>query len=181
MITTNKRKLTVVLFLTAFIAFGVAAYDPPKEKNSKFTNSRDTLFKNLQILPKDISKEKLDTIMHGFNDALGVKCFFCHVHEGNDFKTGWKFESDDKPEKETARYMLKMTAGINATYFNVDSSSKPDTIRAVTCVTCHRGIPHPDAEGIADQMKMLSGEKHMPPPPANNQQQQPSPPPPQKN
>jgi hypothetical protein len=180
MIATNKKKIAVVLFLTAFVAFGVAGYNPPKEKNSQLTNSRDTLFKNLKILPKDIRKDSLDTIMRGFNKALGVKCFFCHVHEGNDFKTGWKYESDEKPEKETARYMLKMTAGINTTYFNADSSSRPDTIRAVTCITCHRGIPHPDAEGIAEQMKSIdSGHQHMPPPPPPGQQ--PPPPPQQKN
>ncbi len=180
MFTTNKKKTTVVLFLAFFVALGIAAYNPPKEKNSQLTNSRDTLFKNLHILPKDIGKDSLDKVMHGFNDALGVKCFFCHVHEGNDFKAGWKFESDDKPEKNTARYMLKMTAGINTTYFNVDSSSRPDTIRAVTCVTCHRGISHPDAEGIAEQMKMIGGDQHMPPPPPGNQQPPPPPPAPQK-
>jgi hypothetical protein len=175
MITTNRKKVAVVLFLTAFTAFGVAGYNPSNEKDSSLNNGSDTLFKNLKVLPKDISKDSLDTIMHGFNNSLGVKCFFCHVHEGNDFKTGWKFDSDEKPEKETARYMLKMTAGINATYFNIDSSSRPDTIQAVKCVTCHRGIAHPDAEGIAEQMKIINPQGNMPPPPGN------MPPPPQGN
>jgi hypothetical protein len=175
MFTSNKKKTIVVFFLTAFVAFGVAAYNPPKEKKLRLlTKDSDTLYKNLQILPKDITKDSLDKIMKGFTQSLGVKCFFCHVHEGNDFKAGWKWESDDKPEKNTARYMLKMTAGINATYFNLDSSSRPDTIRAIACVTCHRGIPHPDSEGIAEQMKMIGGEQQMPPPPGN----QPPPPPP---
>src|SRR6266487_549906 len=132
MFTTNRKKTIIVLFLTAFVAFGVAAYNPPKEKNSQLANSSDTLYKNLQVLPKDITKDSLDTIMKGITQSLGVKCFYCHVHEGNDFKAGWKFDSDDKPEKNTARYMMKMAAGINATYFNLDSSSRPDTIRAVT-------------------------------------------------
>src|SRR2546423_2823274 len=156
MTITNRKKVTVILFLTAFTAFGVAGYNPAKEKKLQANYGTDTLFKNLQILPKDITKDSLDKVMHGFNEALGVKCFFCHVHEGNDFKAGWKFDSDDKPEKNTARYMLKMTAGINATYFNIDSSSRPDTIQAIKCVTCHRGIPHPDAEGIGEQMKTIN-------------------------
>jgi len=168
MITTNRKKAAVVLFLAAFTAFGIAAYNPTKEKKVQGSYESDTtLFKNLKVLPKDISKDSLDTIMHGFNNSLGVKCFFCHVHEGNDFKTGWKFDSDEKPEKETARYMLKMTAGINATYFNIDSSSRPDTISAVKCVTCHRGIAHPDAEGIAEQMKIINPQGNMPRPPGN--------------
>jgi hypothetical protein len=182
MITTNRKKVTVVLFLAAFTAFGVAAYNPAKEKKVQGSYRSDTsLFKNLKVLPKDISKDSLDTIMHGFNNSLGVKCFFCHVHEGNDFKTGWKFDSDEKPEKETARYMLKMTAGINATYFNIDSTSRPDTITAVRCVTCHRGIPHPDAEGIADQMKMINSGGNMPPPPGNQPPPPGNQPPPKKD
>ena len=176
MITTNRKKVTVVLFLAAFTAFGVAAYNPAKEKKAHESSGGDTtLFKNLKVLPKDITKDSLDTIMHGFNASLGVKCFFCHVHEGNDFKTGWKFDSDDKPEKNTARYMLKMTAGINATYFNFDSSARTDTINAVTCVTCHRGIPHPDKDDIADQMKILHPESNMPPTPPPSQENQPAP------
>jgi hypothetical protein len=177
MITTNRKKATVVLFLVAFIAFGVAAYNPPKQKNLQHANSSDTsLFKNLQVLPKDISKDSLDHVMHNIANSLGVKCMFCHVHTGEDFKQGWDFANDDKPEKNTARYMMKMTAGINATYFNFDNSSQPDTIRVVNCVTCHRGIPHPTAEDIADQMKILNPNQQMPPPPPPGNQQQPPPP-----
>lgn len=178
MSTTNRKKSTVILFLIAFVAFGVAAYNPPDGKKLQAGNTTDTLYKNLQILPKDISKDSLDKVMHNFTDALGVKCMFCHVHEGDDFKTGWKWESDDKPEKNTARYMMKMTAGINTTYFNFDSSSRPDTISVINCVTCHRGIPHPTAEDIADQMKTLFPDRQQgpPPPPPGN-----PPLPPQKN
>jgi len=168
MITTNRKKAGVILFLIAFTAFGVAAYNPAKGKKTQVSTGRDTtLFKNLLVLPKDITKDSLDKVMHNFNDALGVKCFFCHVHEGTDFKAGWKFDSDDKPEKNTARYMLKMTVGINTTYFNIDSSSRPDTIQAVRCVTCHRGIAHPDAEGIGEQMKIINPQGNIPPPPGN--------------
>jgi Photosynthetic reaction centre cytochrome C subunit len=171
MIKANKNKASVVLFLIALVAFGVAAYNPPKQKTFISANTRDTsLFKNLQVLPKDISKDSLDHVMHNFTQSLGVKCMFCHVHEGNDFRSGWKWESDDKPEKNTARYMLKMTAGINSTYFNFENSSQPDTIHAVNCITCHRGIPHPDAEGIADQMKLLNPQGNMTPPGNNGNQ-----------
>jgi len=160
MFTTNKNKLLVLLALSVFSAFGMMAYTPDTPQEG---------YKNLQVLPKDISKDDLDKVMHGFNDALGVKCMYCHVHEGEDFRQGWKFDSDDKPEKNTARYMLKMTAGINATYFNFENSTKTDTIHAVTCVTCHRGIPHPDAKSIQEQM--AGGMKVSTPPP-------PAPPPP---
>jgi len=154
MFTTNKKKLIVLLCIGAITA-GVVAFTPDKPQDD---------FKNLQVLPKDISKEKLDTIMHAFNDALGVKCLYCHVHEGDDWKQGWKMDSDDKPEKGIARHMLRMTMAINSNYFNFENSAKPDTINVVTCNTCHRGIAHPDAKGIAEQMEN-GGMKTAPPPP----------------
>ncbi len=167
MYTTNKKKVTVILFLTAFVAFGVAGYNPPKySKQDPSRYSKQDTFKNLQVLPKDISKDSLDKVMHHFSKSLGVKCGFCHVHTGEDFKTGWDMASDDKPEKLSARYMMRMTTSINTTYFNFDSSSRADTIRVITCNTCHRGIPNPDAEGIAGQHNNGDSLRQQPPPPA---------------
>ncbi len=158
MFKTNKKKVSVVLFLIAFIAFGVAGYAPPKPIKKEG-------FKNLQVLPKDISEDDLDHIMDGFKASLGVKCGFCHVHNGNDWNSGWDFAADDKDEKGIARYMMKMTKSINANHFNFDNSTMPDTINVISCNTCHRGIPHPDAKGIMDQ-KTNGGVP--PPPPAKN-------------
>lgn len=159
MFTTNKNKAAVLLCFTAFIALGLTAFTPGAVKKS-----RQTEFKNLQVLPKDITKEQLDKIMRGFTNALGVKCLYCHVHEGDDFKQGWDYAADTKDDKQIARMMLKMTIGINSTYFNFENSERPDTIRVVTCNTCHRGIQHPDAKGIQEQMKNLQ-----PPPPPPTQ------------
>lgn len=166
MITTNKKKLTVIVFLAAFLFFGVAGYTPKTPQGE---------YKNLQVLPKDISHEDLDKVMHSFTDALNVKCGFCHVHTGDDWRAGWDMASDDKPEKNAARHMLKMTMDINTNYFNWANSSRPDTIRAVTCVTCHRGSAHPDKDNIAEQMKKLGLGQPPPPPPPGNA------PPPPKN
>lgn len=157
MLSTNKNKLIVVCFLTACVVFGMAAYNPPATPQEGY--------KNLQVLPKDISHDDLDKIMHSFNDALGVKCMYCHVHEGDDWRSGWEFDKDDKDEKNIARHMLRMTMAINANYFNWENSTRPDTIHAVTCITCHRGIEHPDAKGIADQMANGMKPPMAPPPP----------------
>lgn len=143
----NKKKLTVFAFIICFTFLGVAAYSPVKEDPGPW--------KNLQVLPKDISEDSLEAIMDGFTDALGVKCTFCHVHEGQDFSKGWEWERDDKPEKLTARYMMRMTMGINKTYFNFDSSARADTIQVVSCATCHRGIPHPDKDAVLKQMEEM--------------------------
>ncbi|MBM3820998.1 MAG: hypothetical protein FJW14_18560, partial [Acidimicrobiia bacterium] len=34
---------------------------------------------NLQILPKDMTRQQVVPIMQGFNAALGVACNYCHV------------------------------------------------------------------------------------------------------
>ncbi|HRI22482.1 MAG TPA: c-type cytochrome, partial [Panacibacter sp.] len=119
MFTTNKKKASIILFLTAFVVFGVAGYTPPKTVKQEG-------FKNLQVLPKDISKEALDKIMHGYTESLGVKCGFCHVHTGDDWKSGWDFADDGKDEKGIARMMMKMTRSINVNHFNFDNSTMPD-------------------------------------------------------
>ena len=75
--------------------------------------------RNLKVLPKDISDEKLDSIMHSYNKALGVSCNFCHVaYEG--FTDSLNFASDKDPMKENARDMMRMVRDINSKYFYFD-------------------------------------------------------------
>ena len=85
-------------------------------------------WKNLQVLPKDIPKDKLKAIMKANSKSLGVECDFCHEMPN--------------PEKETkkkivAREMMKMTAEINAKYLKGQELH-------VTCATCHRGKEKPE-------------------------------------
>jgi hypothetical protein len=112
MMQSNKRKLSLLLFVFACIFISVAA-TKPSTANQQVTTKDTGLFKNLKVLPKDISKEQLDTIMHRFGAALGVRCNFCHA-----FKDGKPdFPSDEKQEKDIARYMLHMTSEINMKIF----------------------------------------------------------------
>jgi hypothetical protein len=171
MIKTNKRKANLILFLAVCVFVSVAATKPSKTTIpvEKPVSLQDTsIFKNLKVLPQDISKDSLDHIMHGFTAALGVRCNFCHVFGDN----GPDFASDDKEEKGIARYMMKMTGEINGKYFNMNNSTMADTISVVKCFTCHRGSPHPDEAS----MGMNNGNMPPPPPPG----QAPPPPPPQK-
>lgn len=155
MFTTNKKKFAVALFLGGCILFGVAAYNPPQQGEHQ----------NLQVLPKNISNDSLDMIMDQFKAALGVRCTFCHVHNGDDFSKGWDFASDDKDEKKIARHMLIMKMEINAKFFNFANSTMPDTINVVTCNTCHRGHERPESQ-------IMAGDEHNmkppPPPPPGN-------------
>jgi hypothetical protein len=97
---------------------------------------------NLKVLPKDISKDELDSVMDGFKTALGVKCGFCHAPKKDDPKR-LDFASDAKEEKETARMMMKMTAKLNKKYFHVKDANVPNVVLAVNCITCHRGNTDP--------------------------------------
>jgi len=128
-----SKKTFVVMVVSLFIVFGIAATKPPEPPK----------YKNLKILPKNISKEDLDKVMDSFKAALGVKCSFCHAPSKDSTQKWPDFASDDKPEKGIARKMLKMTAKINKKYFSYNKNEQGQTIAAVECMTCHRGSPHP--------------------------------------
>jgi Photosynthetic reaction centre cytochrome C subunit len=127
------KKLTVALAFIIFIVAGIAATNPPDEHA-----------KNLKVLPKNISHEDLDKIMDGFKAALGVKCNFCHAPFKDTTNHHLDFASDDKPEKNIARHMMRMTTKINKKFFSFNKDEKGETIPAVSCITCHRGDPHPE-------------------------------------
>lgn len=122
------KQFVTLLVLTSLVAGGIAAITPPKGKH-----------KNLQILPKDISEKMLDSIMQSYNKALGVGCDFCHTAGKDNFDY-----ADDKPPMKTeARKMMRMTIDMNKTYFYYDSLQRPEYLKVVHCMTCHRGEPYP--------------------------------------
>ncbi len=128
-----KKKALVVILVSLFIVAGIAATKPPEEHK----------YKNLKILPKDISKADLDKVMDGFKAALGVKCSFCHAPSKDSTVHFPDFPSDAKPEKNIARKMMKMTAKINKKYFDYNKNEQGEMIQTVECMTCHRGKEHP--------------------------------------
>jgi Photosynthetic reaction centre cytochrome C subunit len=132
----HYRKSGVALALAIFIFAGISATRPPDEHRHK----------NLKILPKNISDDDLDKIMDSFKDALGVKCNFCHAPSKDSTERKLDFASDEKPEKGIARHMMRMTNKINKKYFSFNKDEKGETVPAISCVTCHRGNPHPDGK-----------------------------------
>jgi len=104
--------------------------------------SNDPGYKNLQILPKDITREQLDSVMHHFTESLSVRCNFCHVR--NDTTNRMDFASDANPHKNKAREMMKLTNKINDDYFDVTGGQRTiSTQLMVTCYTCHHGSTDP--------------------------------------
>jgi hypothetical protein len=128
----NRKNLTVAM-ISMFVLVGIAATKPPEEHK----------FKNLKILPKKISMEDLDKVMDTFKAALGVKCNFCHAPSKDSANHHLDFASDDKPEKNIARKMMKMTNKINKKYFSYNKNEQGMAIPTVECMTCHRGSEHP--------------------------------------
>jgi hypothetical protein len=129
------RKFFVITGLSATVLVAVAAIKPGGPPDIKY--------KNLKVLPKNISSKKLSEIMvDEFPDDLGVSCNFCHAENKDTHKPD--YASDEKPEKQIARAMMRMTIGINKKNFNLKHPMIGDSTLAITCNTCHHGNPHPD-------------------------------------
>jgi tetratricopeptide (TPR) repeat protein len=122
------KKIALVFFISVF-TFAVTTNAQMPDK-----------FKNLKVLPKDITKDQLDKIMDSFTEGLGVNCEFCHVR--NDQTHKMEFSLDRKTAKSKARIMLKMTMAINKKYLS-QLSQFSDNIIQVKCITCHRGNKMP--------------------------------------
>ena len=129
------KKFFVITALSITVIAGIAAVEP--------ANPPDTEFKNLKILPKNIPSKDLSRIMvDEFQDDLGVSCNFCHAENKNTHKPD--YASDEKPEKQIARVMMRMTMGLNKKYFKLKHPVIGDKALVVTCATCHNGKPHPE-------------------------------------
>ena len=85
------------------------------------------VWKNLQFLPKDITKPALKATMREMAKSLNVDCDHCHKEPDM---------AADTDKKKIAREMMEMVKTINSKY--------PMTLKKVTCWTCHRGKPEPD-------------------------------------
>jgi hypothetical protein len=124
-------KPTVMIILIMMVAAGIAVSAPPESQ-----------FKNLKVLPRNISSKDLSGIMVDmFGDGLGVSCNFCHAKEKGSEKLD--YVSDAKPEKEMARSMMLMTMKINKKYFQAKHPVFGDPALVIGCSTCHNGMPRP--------------------------------------
>ena len=123
--------MSSILVLTATVA-GRGQQNPIPEK-----------FTNLQVLPKDISRPDLVTMMRGFSGQTGSRCSTCHLgEEGNDLST-YDFASDVRPAKAVARKMMLMTRAINGPLLEGVGTPPAAGAQKVTCYTCHRGAKTP--------------------------------------
>jgi hypothetical protein len=147
-----KRLLLVISSLLLAVTLAVAAHQPPQNPPAQGQPPQGPPAagrgrgpqpppKNLQVLPKDTTRQQINGIMRGFTRALGVRCPYCHVgEEGADLNT-FDFASDEKPTKKTARLMLQNLMETNAKFASI--GDKPAGEPRVSCWTCHRGEAKP--------------------------------------
>jgi hypothetical protein len=128
-----KNKMITILSLIAFVIIGIAASQPASKKYER----------NLKVLPKDISDADLDSIMDTYSKHLNVGCDFCHANSKSN-PQDLDHASDDKPEKEITRQMMRMTAAINKDFFDYTIIYKAGEKMAVSCFTCHDGFARPE-------------------------------------
>ena len=96
---------------------------------------------NLQVFPADMPGFRLQAPMRGFAGALGVGCDHCHVGEAGAPLSTFDFASDDNPNKDRAREMLRMLGSITDHLRKIEPSAQPPV--NMWCHTCHRGRPRP--------------------------------------
>lgn len=149
------------LLAVAAVVFAVACAAVQQQKSQIRADQGE--FKNLKVLPNNTPHDELVAIMRGYSRALGVKCDHCHAASA-DPKGHLDFASDAKPEKATARLMMRMVDSINGQYIvRLDKGS--DHADRVACITCHRGKAIPEGEAAAES-KPPAGAPAAPTPPA---------------
>ena len=108
--------------------------------------------KNLKVLPADMDGRAVRDVMGQFTHALDVGCSHCHATDKENARR-LDYASDDKPMKEVAREMMRMTQAINQTHLPKTGRS---ALAKVTCETCHHNSPVPKTLG-GELSKVLEG------------------------
>jgi len=142
------RRNALVLVTTLVVGVGPGPWRPKAAAQIPET------FTHLEVLPKDIPRSELVSVMRSYASALGVRCAHCHVRAEAPDLEGADFASDAKEEKRTARAMMKMVLAINEQYLGPLKREPP--VR-VECVTCHRGLSSPRTLG-ADLSAVLESK-----------------------
>lgn len=110
-------------------------------------------FRNLQVLPQNITHDQLIAMMRTFSRSLGVRCDHCHVPNADDAGERFDYANDSKPEKQAARVMIRMTRNINGQFISL--LHEPDA--SVACYTCHRGKTVPEMQAPPEAAMSTGG------------------------
>jgi hypothetical protein len=123
---------------TLLVLSAIVLATSPASAQQKFPPDK---FVNLQVMPKDAPPGVVIAAMKNFTRGLGVRCDFCHVGEDGMALDTFDFVSDAKPQKNSARMMMRMAAEINQHITKMNP--QPVEGQEVSCFTCHRGQTKP--------------------------------------
>jgi hypothetical protein len=136
MLILYRKKINLLLALTIAGALISQSFNIQQPKPKKLTN--------IKVFPATATFDEVDHAMDQFKVDLGVRCNYCHAPE-KDNPRKMDMASDENPNKNIARDMLRMTDEMNKRYISSIKHNESDTskIQLVTCNTCHRGAPKP--------------------------------------
>ena len=136
----KTRILKIAAILFAMSAALIVATAPGVSHNARAQNTAppnqptektvDQIGKNIKVL-NGTPQSQLYPIMRFMAVSLGFQCGNCHVIRDGRIDA----PLDEKPEKQTARQMIKMVSEINQLQFQGNPM--------VSCYTCHRGSRSP--------------------------------------
>lgn len=135
----KSKKSVMMVALAGIVIFAASAFSPLQQSQDQDQDN------NLKVLPKDISQDELMAVMESFEVALNMGCNDCHAKSEKDPKK-LDFKSDDHPNKEVARNMMRLVMDVNEEYFEAEGGFKDNYLYqeyAVTCITCHNGHAKP--------------------------------------
>jgi len=118
----------VCIGLVAFAPGGQASNQQPVAAPAEKTVEQ--VQKNIKVL-NGLPQSQLIPVMNFMSSSLGVRCTYCHINKDGK----WDFVTDEKPEKNSAREMIKMVLAVNKDTFRGNTE--------VSCYTCHRGRTNP--------------------------------------
>jgi photosynthetic reaction center cytochrome c subunit len=123
--------ITVLLAAcVSLILFAPVGQTSSQQPTASADKPVELLKKNIKVL-NGLPESQLVPVMNFMSASLGVRCTYCHVNKDDK----WDFVSDEKPEKNTAREMIKMVLAVNKETFRGNTD--------VSCFTCHRGRTNP--------------------------------------
>ncbi|HKP47629.1 MAG TPA: c-type cytochrome [Pyrinomonadaceae bacterium] len=124
--------LAVALFAVSIsvVVSTPAASQAAQQPTASTEQTVEQVQKNIKVL-NGMPQSQLIPAMNFMSASLGVRCTFCHVNKDGK----WDFVSDEKPEKNTAREMIRMVLSVNKNTFKGNTE--------VSCFTCHHGQTHP--------------------------------------
>lgn len=122
--------LAIVALLVVSNSGTQARRDPNSAAAEPQEKTVEQVQKNIKVLT-GMPQSQLIPVMNFLAASMGRRCNFCHVNNSGQ----WDFASDAKPEKDTARQMIRMVVDLHKQTFPGASE--------ISCFTCHRGTNRP--------------------------------------